>query len=95
MRRAAKIDGNHEQVVGVLRSMGCSVQSLAGVGRGVPDLLVGVGGHNILIEVKNGPKGKLTPDQTTWMINWRGTVLVVSSVDECVDTINYIRKGKT
>lgn len=40
MRRAAKVDANHEQVVTALRAAGASVLSLAAVGNGCPDLLV-------------------------------------------------------
>ena len=54
--RAAKIDANHEQVVTALRAAGATVQSLAGVGKGVPDLLVGYQGQTLLMEVKDGFK---------------------------------------
>ena len=47
--RAAKIDANHEAVVLALRSAGATVQSLAGVGKGVPDLLVGYQGQTLLL----------------------------------------------
>jgi hypothetical protein len=47
--RAAKIDANQEAVVLALRSAGATVQSLAGVGKGVPDLLVGYKGQTLLI----------------------------------------------
>jgi hypothetical protein len=39
-----------------LRSAGATVQSLAGVGKGVPDLLVGFKGQTLLFEVKDGFK---------------------------------------
>ena len=44
MRRAARTDSNHEEIVKALRAVGATVQSLAGVGHGVPDLLVGYQG---------------------------------------------------
>jgi len=40
MRRTAKVDANHREIVDALRRIGAGVQSLAGVGNGVPDLLV-------------------------------------------------------
>lgn len=39
--RAAKTDANQTAIVEALRARGHRVQSLAGVGKGVPDLLVG------------------------------------------------------
>lgn len=42
MRRAAKVDDNQAKIVAALRKRGHLVQSLASVGNGVPDLLVGV-----------------------------------------------------
>jgi hypothetical protein len=81
VRRAAKIDANHTQVVEALRAAGATVQSLAAVGQGVPDLLVGIAGRTLLIEVKDGQKAKsrqaLTPDQLAWHGAWRGGMLCV------------------
>ena len=81
MRRAAKIDANQEQVVQALRAIGATVQSLAGVGKGVPDLLVGYQGKTLLLEVKDGNKPpserKLTEDQIKWHGAWRGGPLAV------------------
>ena len=83
MRRAAKIDSNQTAVVKALRAAGATVQSLAAVGAGVPDLLVGFQGKTILIEVKDGAKvpseRRLTPDQLVWHSRWRGGAL--STVD--------------
>ena len=82
MRRAAKVDGNHSEIVAEFRRLGASVQSLAAVGKGVPDLLVGYQARNILVEVKM-PKGKLTPDQQAWFSAWLGgRPLVVSSAQQ-------------
>lgn len=81
MRRAAKIDANQDAVVSALRAAGASVQSLAAVGKGVPDLLVGYKGQTLLFEVKDGKKApsaqRLTDDQLTWHGSWRGGPLAV------------------
>jgi Holliday junction resolvase len=86
MRRAAKVDANQEAVVSALRAAGASVQSLASVGRGVPDLLVGYKGQTILIEVKDGQKApsarQLTDDQVKWHGEWKGGLLAVSEGPE-------------
>ena len=79
MRRAAKIDANQTAVVSALRAAGATVQSLAAVGKGVPDLLIGYRNHTILLEIKDGAKvpsaQKLTTDQRVWHGNWTGGTL--------------------
>ena len=81
MRYAAKVDANQEAVVSALRAAGASVQSLAAIGKGVPDLLVGYKGQTLLMEIKDGRKPpsaqKLTEDQLTWHGNWKGGALAV------------------
>ena len=88
MRKAAKTDANHSQVVNALRQIGASVQSLATTGKGCPDLLVGYHGINYLMEVKDGDKvlskQKLTIDQEHWHSLWRGSVHIVKSVNEAL-----------
>lgn len=86
MRRAAKIDANHDQIVSVLKAYGASVQSLAAVGKGCPDLLVGYRGHTLLIEVKDGRKApsqrQLTDHQLDWHAKWNGgTVAIITDVE--------------
>lgn len=82
--RAAKIDGNHRAIVDALRASGASVVSLAGVGKGCPDLLVGLRGSTWLVEVKL-PKGRVNPRQAEWHAAWRGApVIVMRSVDDAV-----------
>jgi hypothetical protein len=81
MRRAAKVDANQEQVVEALRAAGASVQTLAAIGKGLPDLLVGYQGQTLLLEVKDGrrppSKRRLTEDQLKWHGAWRGGPLAV------------------
>ncbi len=64
-----------------LRAAGCLVLSLAGLGKGVPDLLVGTPqGDLVLIEVKDGAKPpsarRLTEDQERWHQTWRRVRLI-------------------
>jgi Holliday junction resolvase len=92
MRRAAKVDENQARIVAALRSIGCSVQTMHGVGDGVPDLLAGTHGLNILIEVKDGKKSpskrKLTGPQVDWISDWRGSVKVVENVEQAIAAVN-------
>jgi hypothetical protein len=88
MRRRGKIDRNQVEIVRALRKIGASVQSLADIGQGCPDLLVGHRGRNFVLEVKDGlavpSKRKLTPDEMVWHSQWCGNVFIVSSAEEAL-----------
>jgi len=81
MRRAARTDSNQEEIVSHLRAIGASVQILAEVGHGCPDLLIGWRGKNLLAEVKR-PGGRMTGDELDWHGLWRGQVAIIRSVHE-------------
>lgn len=93
MRRAARIDDNQPQIVADLRACGVSVQPLHAVGGGVPDLLVGWRGRNVLIEIKDGSKPpsrrRLTPDQEEWHASWRGQVAVAENIEQALEIIGF------
>lgn len=61
MRRAAHVDANQRDIVIALHRAGCTTQSLAQIGCGCPDVLVGFAGVNILLEIKNPERD--TPSQ--------------------------------
>ena len=88
MRQAAKTDANQGLIVNALRQAGASVQSLAPVGKGCPDLLVGYEGINYLMEVKDGNKvpsaQKLNIEQEHWHSVWKGAVHTVKSETEAL-----------
>ena len=72
MRRAARIDANQEAVVIALRAAGAYVWII-----GLPvDLLVGYKGHTFLVEIKDGPKKRLTALQEAFFAKWAGGTLV-------------------
>ena len=91
MRRAARIDGNQTEIVQALRAAGATVQSLAAVGHGCPDLLVGMHGTSYLMEVKDGSlapsRRRLTPDEAAWHAMWQGHVAVVESAADALACI--------
>lgn len=91
MRRAARVDANHTEIVAALRAAGCSVSSIASVGGGLPDLVVGRAGMNYLLEVKDGAKSpsarRLTGDELVWHENWRGSVETVYSVQDALEAV--------
>ena len=89
MRTAARTDKNHAEVVAALRKVGASVQSLASIGKGCPDLLVGYHGILYLMEIKDGTnvpsKQLLTDDQKKWHEAWTGSpVYVVRSIEQAL-----------
>ncbi len=91
-----RVDANQGDIVDALRRLGCTVMSIASVGRGCPDLVVGIqrpDGRrvNVLLEVKDGRKKpsarKLTPAEREWIDSWRGQVAVVGSVPEAIAAV--------
>ena len=93
MRRAVRIDQNQQDIVKALRQAGSSVLSLAAIGNGCPDLLVGWHGRNYLLEVKYD-KGDLSAEQVIWHKDWRGQVATVRTVTEAIETLNTLtRRG--
>jgi Holliday junction resolvase len=89
MRRAAKIDATQDAIVSALRAAGASVQSLATVGNGCPDLLCAIRGQNVLFECKTGNK-EPNELQKRWHIEWRAPVYVVRSPDDALRAIGAI-----
>lgn len=77
--RGRRVDANHEVIVEAFRRCGWSVQSLAEIGNGCPDLLVARNWQTLVVEVK-GPKGQITMDQMTWAANWKGSMRLVRTV---------------
>ena len=75
-------DNNHTEIVKCFRDNGFSVVSLASLGKGVPDLIVGRDNCNYLVEVKNGAKAKLTPQQVKFSNDWLGQYTVIRSVED-------------
>lgn len=96
MRRAAKIDANQPAIVKALRAAGATVQSLAAVGDGVPDLLVGINGRTALIEIKDGAQvpsaQRLTPGQLEWHGAWLGgTLATVNNVEAALRVLAVMK----
>ena len=71
MRYAARIEANQTQIVSALRAAGAYFWII-----GLPvDLLVGYKNHTFLVEIKDGPKKKLTKLQEDFFKNWPGGTL--------------------
>ena len=78
---AAKRDANEPEIVRALRGHGASVTSLSA--GGIPDLLVGYRGVNLLFEVKSD-KGVLTKEQKEWHSTWNGQKMIIRSSEEAL-----------
>lgn len=85
MRTRARVDSNQSEIILALRQAGRSVQPLHTVGKGCPDLLVGFGGKNFLLEVKDNAKSKFTPAQLVFTSLWRGQWARVETVEEAIE----------
>jgi hypothetical protein len=85
------VDANQAGIVEDLRLVpGCSVLSLAPLGRGKPDILVGYRGANILVEIKNPDRHpsehrETEQRQQEFRDGWNGQVLRASSYLEILN----------
>lgn len=71
-----KYDANHFDIVKDFEKLGCSVCDLAGVGGGVPDLLVARNNITVLVEVKTD-EGSLELSQIHFDDAWKGLIYLV------------------
>lgn len=95
MRRAARLDANHADVLAMLRDIpGCLVESCAAMGHGFPDIMVGFADRIIFLEVKDGSKPpsarKLTPAQERFHKSWGKYIFVVK---DCLEAYNAVTLG--
>jgi len=86
-----RVDDNHKRIVEGLRAVGATVQSMAALGKGAPDIAVGYRKVNTFLEIKNPlmppSKRKLTAAEEEWHDEWKGQVAVVETLDEALLTI--------
>ena len=96
MRYAARVDANQAEIVAALRNAGASVWPI-----GLPvDLMVGLGGKTMLIEVKTltgkrSPKpARHTKLQIDFMASWRGgPVATVTDVEGALRAVGLMKGG--
>ena len=88
MRYAARVDANQEQIVSALRGAGAYVWII-----GLPvDLLVGYKNHTFLVELKSGPKKRLTKLQADFFENWSGSTLArIDSPEAALRMIGVVK----
>ena len=83
MRRAAKVDLNHSEIMEGVRQAGWKARSSAAIGNDFPDQIVAKGNFTALLEVKSGSNG-LTQGQQDFIDSWPGVVVVARTVEQTV-----------
>lgn len=94
--RASRVDANQPELVEEFRQLGCSVEHTHFYADGFPDILVGIAGFNVLVEIKNGAKPpsarKLTRFESWWHIAWAGQVVVIKDVEEVRALVSAVKR---
>jgi hypothetical protein len=95
VRRAAKKDRNHNDIADIFAAAGASVHDTSRLGENFPDMVIGICGFNILVEVKRADlppsQSKLTEGQFKFFDTWKGWTAVVRN-DQ--DALNIIKQAK-
>jgi len=96
-RRAAKVDENQGELVEALRRMGAAVEITSSVHGGFPDVVVGLNGVSVLVEVKDGSlapsRRRLTPAQQVVHGRFHGAITVIETLDQAVALIERMREA--
>lgn len=88
MRRAARKDGNHNQVADWLMQLGAgAVVHTHQIGGGFPDLLVRIGRAFYPAEVKR-PRENLEPSQVKWWAKQRIKPVILRTLGDCAAFVN-------
>ena len=98
-RNYGQKDANHDEIVAVWISLGCSVEDLSHVS-GALDLLLGCAGIDQRVEIKNpnADRGKpsslkLTKAEQDTFDNWKGRPpVVITTIDEAIELVHTLRR---
>jgi Holliday junction resolvase len=93
MTYAKRVDKNQKAIVDEFRRLGFSVYITSHVGRGFPDIMVGMGNtHTILVEIKSTDKAKFTDAQSEFMSKWTGGPVVrIDSIEGVQRLANMLK----
>jgi Holliday junction resolvase len=88
-----RVDKNQQEIVAEFRRLGFSVYITSHVGRGFPDIIVGMGNtHTILVEIKSTDKAKFTDAQSEFMSKWTGGPVVrIDSIEGIQRLANMLK----
>ena len=101
MRRT---DRNHTEIAKAFRDLGCTVADTSMVGDGFGDIVVGVQGVNLIIEIKdplqNAARRKPRRAARGWgwcskefHVAWRGQITVIETPAQAVTLVSNVRSG--
>jgi hypothetical protein len=80
-------DANEPQIFAILRAHGIQVHSIDRP----CDAMCGYKGQTFLVEVKDGPKAKLTATQQPFHDSWTGGIVILDSEDAATSWAQQIR----
>ena len=96
MKVRARKDGNQEEIVNRLRSLGLSVASTHQLGNGLPDIMVGFKGKNYWYEIKDPAqppsKRRLTKEENHFSLSWKGHVNTVTTHVDILRDIGIMKR---
>jgi len=87
MTFAKRTDKNQQEI------MDAMLTDLSKVGKGCPDLLVGINQKTALVEIKSSSKAKYTSHQEKWLETWKGgTVARIDSIESAITLLQMLKK---
>jgi hypothetical protein len=91
MRRAARVDRNHGEIINAFRAYGFSVADTSRLGAGFGDAVISKSMKTALVEIKDGelpPSARqLTQAEIKFRDSWQGIYLLIESLDDVEDVV--------
>lgn len=84
-------DGNHFEIIQAFQQVGCTTIDVSQTPCGF-DILVGYGGLTMPVEIKTGPKEKLSDYEQKVHDGWTGGKRIVWDMDGVIETVNTLRR---
>lgn len=92
MAYARKVDKNHAEIVKFFQDNGATVLDLSRVGKGCPDILIGINNRMAFVEIKRDDKAKFTDDQVKFMQTWKGgTISRIQDIEGANRLLNLLK----
>ncbi len=92
MRRAARTDRNHAEIIKAFRKLGFSVADTSRLGAGFPDCVIAKSKRTAVCEIKDGSKSPservLTKPEAKFKAEWKGAYLLVESLEDALAVAN-------
>ncbi|MFC2085212.1 hypothetical protein ACFLS9_09150 [Bacteroidota bacterium] len=86
-----KRDSNQKKIERFLRAVGISYFDTSQIGRGFPDIVIGIRGRNYLFEIKNPEVSKsgqkLTESEEKFHQIWGGQIKIVRTIEDVISEI--------